>query len=336
MPGATAALATSESTGDTGVIEETATQTTTEEVVESATDTQTTAEASTETTTTETATEEAVVQNWPDNWRELAADGDEKLAKELARIVDPKALVKSWKESRALISSGKLKAPLPENATPEQLAEWRKKNDVPETPDGYSMDLGDGIVLGEDDIPIVKTFMEHAHKVNMPAPYVTEALRWYNEFNENLAVQQVKDDREHEQTRTRELRADWGHQYQANMTVIETMIDPEQLDILRNARDERTGQKIWNNAGLVRALAQLSLVANPQGTPIPGTGSVGGIESITEEMQNLEKMMRSPNSDYWKGPKAESLQERYRLLVDAKQAREGAAPGHTRDPSRNT
>jgi len=55
----------------------------------------------------------------------------------------------------------------------------------------------------------------------------------------------------------------------------------------------------------------------------PGTGDIGA--AIGDEIANIEKLMGNKASDYWRGPKAEKMQERYRQLVAARDKQKNKA-----------
>jgi hypothetical protein len=74
------------------------------------------------------------------------------------------------------------------------------------------------------------------------------------------------------------------------------------------------GTLIANDPSMLRWLASLSREVNPTATVVPGSG-VNAAQAIQSEMQNLQTMMGDRSSEYWKGPKAEALQARFRDLA---------------------
>lgn len=95
--------------------------------------------------------------------------------KQLERFTDESAVWKSWKEKEALIRSKGVVA-LPENATPEQIAEFNKAIGVPETVEDFikavEVQAPEGYTPTEDD----KTFLNasltrlHAEIAKDPRP----------------------------------------------------------------------------------------------------------------------------------------------------------------------
>lgn len=107
--------------------------------------------------------------SWPDNWRDMMAGGDEKFRKQLERYQSPADVGKKGRELEAKLSSGEYRRDLPRDATPEQLAEWKRERGLPEGVEGYldNLMLPDGVVLGENDKPVASGFAEAAFRNNV-------------------------------------------------------------------------------------------------------------------------------------------------------------------------
>jgi hypothetical protein len=58
------------------------------------------------------------------------------------------------------LSSGEYVKRLPKDAKPEQVAEWRKNNGIPESPEKYDFNLPDGLVMGEADLNVARKFLK--------------------------------------------------------------------------------------------------------------------------------------------------------------------------------
>ena len=94
----------------------------------------------------------------PNHWNDVPTY-DKKL-KKLGRYASPQAALDALFNAQARISSGELKAPLKEDATPEEKAAWRAENNIPETPDKYELKLSDGLIVGDADKPLVDDFLK--------------------------------------------------------------------------------------------------------------------------------------------------------------------------------
>jgi hypothetical protein len=235
----------------------------------------------------------------------------------LERYQSPKAAIDALIAAQNRISSGELKAPLPANATPEQIAEYRQANGIPEKPDGYFAKLPDGLVIGDADKPLFESFAKGLHDLNAPPQIAQYAVKWYNDFQEQQLGRVAEADNTHKTATEDALRAEWGNDYRANINHISSFLStaPEGVaDLISNARGA-DGKAILNDPGTVKWLATLAREFNPVGTIVPGGGnSMQGIESRETE---ITKLMGNPNSEYWKGPTAEKLQKEFRDLVDA-------------------
>jgi hypothetical protein len=73
----------------------------------------------------------------------------------------------------------------------------------------------------------------------------------------------------------------------------------------------------------VKWLANQARALNPAATLLPaGSGDAIGIDT---EIDRIEKLMKDRSSDYWRGPKSEHLQQRYRELIDGRARRKTRA-----------
>lgn len=131
----------------------------------------------------------------PDNWRELAAGGDDDTLKLMKRYGSLNGVAKALKDAQALIRSGKVKRDMPDPKDEKAMAEWRKEQGIPDDPTGYK--LNDNITkrLVDADKPVLSSFTEFAHTKNLPPAAVEVAAEWYVEMSEKAAeAQRVADD----------------------------------------------------------------------------------------------------------------------------------------------
>jgi hypothetical protein len=220
------------------------------------------------------------------------------------------------------ISAGELRsnAPFPDKGTPEQQIEWRRMQGLPEAPEKYQIKLGDGLVVGDEDKPIVDSFLKAAHSANMPEGQVNSLLKWY--FDEVVEGEQARRHEADEKVRTevdQSLKQEWGQDYQKNKMIIEAFLDsgpPGIKDALFGAR-LADGTPLASNLDVLRFLADKGREYNPTITVVPGDPTTVQ-KTIVDELSNIQAMMGNRQSDYWKGPKSEILQKRYRELVEAR------------------
>lgn len=322
----TSTAPTTEATSTTPVTEATSTAPTVGTTASTATTTEQTGTATA--TEAKPATEAAADPAKPEgisakDWATLRADyakGDEKVLKRLERYSSQEAVLDALIAAQNKIASGTLKQALPKDATPEQLADWRTENGIPESPEKYEVELEGGRTLGEADKPIVDDFLKQAHAQNMTPEQVSKTVSWYMAEQERQVEARHQMDAEHRAKAEETLRQEWGSEFKLNNNMINGLLDmaPEGVkDQLLGAR-LADGTPLGNDPATLRFLANLAREVNPVATVVPGSGG-NAMQAIESEMGDLEKMMGDRKSEYWKGPKSATLQARYRDLVSVKQ-----------------
>lgn len=256
---------------------------------------------------------------WPEDWRQRLAGQDEALQKRLSRFQSPEGVLKSWRALEQRMSSGELKAALPENASDEQLAAWRQENGLPEKPEGYLEGLPDGLVVGDEDKPIVDQFVARMHEANAPPEAVKQALSW---ALGDLREQQIADRTEKDNATWAEtedvLRTEWGGEYRQNQTAIKNWLGslPDGLgEQLAGAR-LADGSKMLGSAPALKWLMGVISETNPGYTVVNASGG-GSIESVEEEISSIRATMGDPSSPYHRD--GGKTQARYQKLLQARE-----------------
>lgn len=272
------------------------------------------------------AEEKAVAPDWPEDWRDKLAKGDEKARKRLDRFQSPADVLRSWQELEKRMSSGEVKAKLPDNATDEQLAAWRKDNGIPEKPDGYLDALPKGLVIGDEDKPLLEGYLARVHGKNVSPEVVAETLDWYYAQQEETIAAQAAADLEQEQATADVLRAEWGSEYRANINSIKAFLSSAPaddsgkplFDLLMGGR-LADGTPVGSSPAALRWMARLASEANPAGFVSPGVGA-SQADSVAAEIAKIEGIMRSDRNAYNKDTK---MQERLRVLYAAEEKLKG-------------
>ena len=257
---------------------------------------------------------------WPDKWRESYADGDEKKISRLAKYPAPTDAFNALIAAQNKISEAGLKEPFPIKGTVDEQSAWRAANNVPEAADKYDLKFEDGFVIGDEDKARTESFLKSAHADHLPNSVVKNMIRWSYAQQESEIAAQNEADKTLATATQEELRTEWGADYKGNMNVIHGLLDlagnPDLKNSIMGGR-LADGTPIFASAPALKWLAQLAREINPVTTLVPpGTGDIGA--AIGDEIANIEKLMGNKVSDYWKGPKAEKMQERYRQLVAAR------------------
>lgn len=258
--------------------------------------------------------------DWPADWREKLAGEDAKTLNRLKRFGSPKDILKSYAELERKLSSGDMKrATPPDNATPEQIKEWRAEVGIPETPEGYLETLPEGIVVGDDDKELISDYLKEMHASNATPDQIAANLKWYYDFNERQQERQSEQDRTFHDTAVEELREEWGPEYKANVNMVKNLLSSAPEGIAENIMAARLadGTLLGDNPNALRWLSALAREANPIHT-VTGASGASGMKSLQDEIGRLEKMMGNKRSEYWTGPSADKNQARYRELVAAR------------------
>lgn len=269
----------------------------------------------------------ASAEKWRENYatKKATVDGKldqaahDKLLSRLKRFSTIDDALESFFNADKKIADGSYKKSLGDKATPEEIAEYRKANGIPETHDKYLEKLPDGLVIGEEDKPFIEKFTKAFHDKNADPAVVAAAIKTYYEVVDeqeglraeaNAAAKTVTED---------ELRGEWGADYRANTNLINAFISsmPKDLqeELFQSAKPD--GTQIMNNPAMLKWLAQQARELNYTGAVLPsGEASAKGLES---ELNEMKALMGNASSKYWKGPESAKLQARYRELVEIQQ-----------------
>lgn len=254
---------------------------------------------------------------WPDDWRQKWAGADEKKLTRLSRFASPEAVFDSYIAAENKIRSGELKSVLPKDAKPEEVAQWRKDNGIPEAPDKYDLKFDSGLVIGEEDKPIIDEFLKSAHGANYTPEQAKGAIEWwYKDRERQVQTLQTKDSKDKDATLDA-LNAEWGKEFRTNMNMIDGVLAQFPEDVRDELKGGRLpdGTAIFNHPGILRAFASIAREINPAGTLVPGGGG-DPAKGVDDEIAGIEKTMRENRAAY---NRDEKMQARYRELLVARE-----------------
>lgn len=256
--------------------------------------------------------------NWPENWRDLAAGGDEKLAKVIARYQSPAGLAKALANAQDMIRSGELKRGLPKDASPEDVAKWRKENGLPEKPDAYEIPKVPGIEI-EANHPAMQSFKEAAFKANMSPEQFQMAAGWYAETLRSVQEERAAQDKAARIETEEALRAEWGTEYRPNMMLADRFLNSELGEMKAQFLAARLpdGRSLGNDPAVIKFLAKMALEADGGVGLIRGDANTA--KDIDGRLSELTAMMNSPDpakrAAYW----SEKIQSEERELIARKE-----------------
>jgi hypothetical protein len=254
-------------------------------------------------------------QDWPDDWRVKLADGDEKKAKSWEKYNSPKDVAHAYKSLEQQLSSGEYVKRLPKDAKPEQVAEWRKNNGIPESADKYDFNLPDGLVLGEEDLTVARDFATAMHGVNADQKTVQTALTWWTK-NQQVAMQAMQE-RDAEQSKKTEdvLRAEWGGEYRMNEAAIGNALAGMPEDLSAAVREARApdSTRLFDNPNFRSYLLKQAYLENPARMVVPG-GDGNSIDNINQQLEEIKRISQTEPQRYMKDT---AMQERRQKLLQA-------------------
>ena len=252
---------------------------------------------------------------WPDNWRDLLASDDDGAKKQLERMSSPQDVMKAYREMVKKQGSGQLRASLPDNATPEQLTQYRKDNGIPETHDKYDLTLPDGLVIGDHDRPIVDGFLKDMHTANTPPALVKQALGFYFKQQQEQIKEAAIQDVARKTEATQALQSEWGGEFKQNVDLAKglllTQFGEEMANDLFYSRLP-DGSLFGSNPSVLKGLVAIAKDINPTATIVPAGGNQ--VAAIGDEITKYQTMLRENPQEYYRDPKHAS---RFAQLIEA-------------------
>lgn len=250
--------------------------------------------------TSTTGSTGGVAGTWPNDWRQQIAGQDEKVLKRLERYAGVRDLAQALIAAQDKIASGQLKTALPKDATPEQIKAWRAENGIPESHDKYELKLKNGLVVGEEDKPVVEGFLKAAHEKNLNTEQATAAVEWYYDEMERQAEARQAADQKATQEAADALRKEWGGDYRANFNGIYALLDLAPAGFKDAFLTGRLadGTPIGSSVEGMQWLASLARQLNPVGSLVPGVTGTNQASAIDDEIKAIETLMRTNRAEY--------------------------------------
>ena len=253
------------------------------------------------------------------NWRAQFAGDDEKRATQLERYTTPEDFGKSFFEKDAKIRAGDALKPLAENATDDDVKAFREQQGIPLEASEYLENLPEGLVIGEDDKPIIADFMNKLHALNVPPAVAHATVEWYNEFQEQQQAAIREQDKAHEDETTDVLRDKWGSEYRININIAKAALAqlPEEKRAMFLDARMSDNRALFNDPDIMGWLAGIGRQVNPTAT-IVGAGE-GSDKAVDVRIAEIEATMGTPAYT-----KDEKVQAELRRLYDIVGKREAA------------
>lgn len=289
---------------DTTVTDTVAVDTTTADDATTATDKTHKADATTDATTDAA------------DWRARMAGDDPDLLKFLGRHGNEAAAVREFKKLHGEIRSGKFIKPLGDDPSEAEMKAYREAMGVPEKPEGYLEKLSGGLVVGDDDRPVIDQFLAAMHGINAPAAITDTAIQAYYKIVE---AQDAKIGEANDAARIsceEALRTEYGADYRRNINAADAHLGtlPADVQAAINEGFNGKGVPLKSDPALMQWLVSQALDANPLATVVPGAGA-NQASAIADEIATIEKVMRDNRPAYNKDQK---MQDRLLELITAR------------------
>ena len=220
---------------------------------------------------------------------------DEDVKKFAARYTTPEEMAKAGFGLRQQLSTAI--TPLPENPSPEQVAEHRHKMGVPDKPEGYELAAGEG---KEADANFVGAMSGLFHEASVTTEQAKILNAGWNKYEEAIVAAQKTADEEFANEGEANLRAEWGEGYDRNKAAATQFANNEAIwgkDIDAAKQLElANGRFLLDHPVILRAFSRagLRLISDPLRTGMTST-QTGSLE------QELDTLNKDPN--YWKDEK---------------------------------
>ena len=290
----------------------------------------TTAGADTATTTTDasTAAVEAAKAYWPGDWKDkvVGEAKDDPFAKWVARYGSVEAALKGGFEAVNRVRSGEYKKALTDGAKPEDVAEWRTANGVPEKPDDYKIAVPDDLAPDDATKKLfqaeIDAYRPVFHELNLSQKQAEAMTAFY--FADQKAVQQAKFQAAQQamEKSKLDLAREYGRNYEPYMkmsgTFVAEQVGKDGADRLFNTV-LADGTHLGSHPDFIRLATNAALAFAGDGEVITGDSASGG---SLQEQYDKAIALRGTDMKKYGSPEHQALVDRLanQLLKQANKA----------------
>lgn len=217
--------------------------------------------------------------------------------------------------AKTKIREGSLRKPLAADATPEQIAEYREANGIPDKPEGYFEKLPDGLVIGDEDKRIFDSFAKSMHAKNVDPSVVHETIKWYNEFAQQEEAAALERNLDAKTKVEDQFMKEWGADFPANKNLISNIVATMPKELVGEGEEPGPlflaelpdGTQLMNHPAMISMLVEMGKKLHMPSTPLaPGNSPTGQTDEARRD--ELVKMSGNHDGPYWKGPNAVAMQ----------------------------
>lgn len=245
----------------------------------------------------------AAPAGFPENWRESLAGDDKAALDRLKRFAGPGDLFKSYREAEKRLSTRPTAPSLPEGATPEEVAAYRKAIGVPDAPEGYGFKFADELKPSDGDNAALAEFQKEMHAAHVPPGAAKAAFEFYQKRMTDGRAAMAEAAEAATLENMAELRGEWkGREYGRNMKIADEFLtkhfgeDQTQLKAVNEILQLRlpNGVQVMHYAPFMKGLVSMARSYADDDVLIGSLDGAGGGTSVDDEYQALIKKSAAP------------------------------------------
>jgi hypothetical protein len=228
--------------------------------------------------------------DWRSAWSE-ALKLDDKVRARLDRFNAPHDVFNSYLSLEQKLSDSRAVRVPGADATPEDIAAWNKARGVPDTPDGYKVEVAvpDGLTLQDGDKAFLKGMTERLHKAGADPRMVNEAHAIFYEQAAEAAAQRLATEQAAAERTEQVLQKEWGRQYKEN--VAWAVAAAKQFGLEQTVEQVRLedGTLLGDHPEFIKAMAKIGRMnaEDPLFLEAAGKGTGQGIEERKAALMQL-------------------------------------------------
>lgn len=242
---------------------------------------------------------------WPEQWRDGIANGDQKRAANLARFSDPGKIYDSWAAMTQRLAAGELRSTAPkpagENVAPEAVKAWRTERGLPVELTEIKVPLPAGAKmedLDEGGKARVEYFTKAFYDADLSQPQIDKVMTEYNAFAEKQAAEQTAADGRLRDELEDNLRADWGGEFRSNLALTDRFMTntfgEDVADAIMGARTA-DGRRLFNIPEFFKAIH--SLARETGDDVVTGETQIGG-KSVDQRIEEINNILVTDRARY--------------------------------------
>lgn len=263
-------------------------------------------DTATDATTAEDGKKPTVAGEFPDDWREKLAKGDDKKLTRLKRYKSYEDFANAGLAAQDKIRSGDYKAKLADDATPEEKSAWRKENGIPDEPKAYEVPKVPGHEWTEGDVPLLEGFKAVAHDADLSQAQLDKTLRYYGKLIESAKERQIETLREKDMSDRQAvedaLRAKLGNtEYRPSLTLFSRLLKDQEVfpdgmaDKLASARFA-DGTRVINDPAMADFFIGLARERYGDSAFITGDAKA----TMAGEEEKIREIMKNDSDKYFR------------------------------------